>query len=172
MLIQLESWSADEQSSRNRWCRQPREPCPGVRSGHAILVVPRTNGERTAEAKGGHPCMWRTWCWGRPGRPAAQRGRLDRHPTDQAAGTIAWHEQQHAVGRGGMVLTIEVNPQPAQGHLPVLTTQVVCARRRMQSGVTEPEDHRLGRGPWRSEVRARRSTSCCKQPTLDSMKVR
>ncbi|MDQ5852290.1 MAG: hypothetical protein M3380_09515 [Chloroflexota bacterium] len=41
--------------------------------------------------------------------------------------------------RGGMVRTVEVNPQPAQDHLHVLTTQVVCVRRRMQSGVTEPE---------------------------------
>ncbi len=43
-----------------------------------------------------------------------------------------------------MVRTVEVNPQPAQDHLHVLTTQVVCVRRRMQSGVTEPEDHDHG----------------------------
>ena len=46
----------------------------------------------------------------------------------RAACILAWHEQQqHTVARGGMVISVEVNPQPAQEHLHVLTMQVVRA---------------------------------------------
>ncbi len=33
-----------------------------------------------------------------------------------------------------MVISVEVNPQPAQEHLHVLTTQVVRARRKLRGG--------------------------------------
>ena len=53
----------------------------------------------------------------------------------RAAGIIAWHaQQQHTVERGGMVIAVDVNPQPAQDHLQLLTTQVVRARRGVQRG--------------------------------------
>ncbi len=53
----------------------------------------------------------------------------------RAACILAWHEQQqHTVERGGIVISVEVNPQPAQEHLHVLTTQVVRARRTSRGG--------------------------------------
>ncbi len=53
----------------------------------------------------------------------------------RAARILAWHEQQqHTVERGGMVISIEVNPQLAQEHLHVLTRQVVRARRMQRGG--------------------------------------
>ncbi len=53
----------------------------------------------------------------------------------RAAGILAWHEQQQrTVERGGMVISVEVNPQPAQEHLHVLSMQVVRARHRQRGG--------------------------------------
>ncbi len=54
---------------------------------------------------------------------------LDAQRIKRRAGCIlAWHEQQqHTVERGGMVISVEVNSQPAQEHLHLLTRQVVRA---------------------------------------------
>ncbi len=53
----------------------------------------------------------------------------------RAARIIAWHEQQqHTVACGGMVISVELNPQATQDHLHLLTTQVVRANRRVQRG--------------------------------------
>ena len=54
----------------------------------------------------------------------------------RAACIIAWHEQQHTGAWGGMVMSVEVNPQPAQEHLHFLPTgsprppHVQCGGRR------------------------------------------
>ncbi len=53
----------------------------------------------------------------------------------RAARIIAWHEQQqHTVACGGMVISVELNPQATQDHLHLLTTQVVRAHHRVQRG--------------------------------------
>ena len=53
----------------------------------------------------------------------------------RAASIIAWHEQQlRTVERGGMVISVEVNLQPAPDHRHVLTMHLVRARRHMQRG--------------------------------------
>ncbi len=58
----------------------------------------------------------------------------DAHRTKQwAQHVVEWQEQQQrTVEQGGMVISVEVNPQPAQDRLHVLTTQIVRARRQMQ----------------------------------------
>ncbi len=54
----------------------------------------------------------------------------------RAARIIAWHEQQHTGACGGMVMSVEVHPQPAQEHLHLLPTgnprppHVPCGGRR------------------------------------------
>ena len=58
-----------------------------------------------------------------------------RRTKRRAARILAWHEQQqHTVERGGMVISVEVNPQPAQEHLHLLSMQVVRARRMQRGG--------------------------------------
>ena len=53
----------------------------------------------------------------------------------RAAGILAWHaQQQRTVERGGMVISVELNPQPTPDHLHILTAQVVRARRHLPSG--------------------------------------
>jgi len=53
----------------------------------------------------------------------------------RAVRILAWHaQQQHTVERGGMVISVEVNPQPAEDHLHLLTRQVVRARRMSRGG--------------------------------------
>ncbi len=61
---------------------------------------------------------------------------FDAHRIKQRAACIlAWHaQQQHTVERGGMVISVEVNPQLAQEPLHVLTMQVVRARRMQRGG--------------------------------------
>ncbi len=54
----------------------------------------------------------------------------------RAAHIIAWHEQQHTGACGGMVMSVEAHPQPAQEHLHFLPTgsprppHVQCGGRR------------------------------------------
>lgn len=53
----------------------------------------------------------------------------------RAAAIIAWHEQQqHTVEHGGMVISVEVNRQPAPTHLHLQTMQVVGANHGVQQG--------------------------------------
>ena len=53
----------------------------------------------------------------------------------RAARIIAFHEQQqHTVERGGMVISVEVNPQPAPDHLHLLTTERIGAHRGVPRG--------------------------------------
>ncbi len=54
----------------------------------------------------------------------------------QAWRVLEWHQQQlRTVEQGGMVISVEVNPQARQAGLHLLTTQVVRAR---------CDPHRLG----------------------------
>ncbi len=53
----------------------------------------------------------------------------------QAWRVLAWQQQQcRTIEQGGMVISVELNPQPARDHLHVLTTQVVHARRHTPHG--------------------------------------
>ena len=53
----------------------------------------------------------------------------------RAARLIAWHEQQqHTVACGGMVISVEVNPQPTPDHLHLLTTERIGAHRGLPRG--------------------------------------
>ena len=116
----------------------------------------RTDGVHTVEAKGGTPV------YGVPGGEAGVVALLlsvilwiEPRIKHRVSGIIVWHKQQHSVERGGMGITVEVNPQPAP---------TICTSRRRRSYVlgspraVSPNLNRSPAGPNTTAWRRTRTT--------------